>query len=227
MVAGAWLCSLKYSVTPLSLPIAHTACGCSSGACSRTCLHKPVTRAGLQSFTLTLARGCLQKQSCECLSPDGAKYFYTSLPQSLSLCITARKRYGRKIRAARRRRGQVTPNLQLYFQASQLNYSANWALRKSSTSCSQVTEHGTDELCSAAAIAADVAALCRSSWLSWGSPCVFAGFPGCSGGPQPRLKTPFPWWSLCFSLLGLCVCSQKWESAGGHSWSCPMLGTKT
>lgn len=150
----------------------NTACGCSSSACSRTCLHKPVTRAGLQFFTLTLARGCVQKQSCECLSPDGAKYFYTSLPQSLSLCITARKRYGRKIRAARRRRGQVTPNLQLYFQASQLNYSANWALRKISTSYRQVTEHGTDELRSAAAIVTDIAAPCRSSQLSWGSPCV-------------------------------------------------------
>lgn len=115
MVADAWLCSLKYPLTPPSLAITHTPCGCSSDACSRTCQHKPVTRAGLQFFTVTLARGHLWKQSCECLSPDGTKYFYTSLPQSLSLCITARRRYGRKIRAARRRREQVNPNLQLYF----------------------------------------------------------------------------------------------------------------
>lgn len=122
-----------------SQPIAHTASSSSSPG-SRTCQHKPATRAGLQFFTLTLVRGHLQKQSCECLSPDGAKCFHTSLPHSLSLCITARKKYSRKIRAARRRRGQVTPNLQLYFQASQFNYSANWALRKISTSY-QVTEH--------------------------------------------------------------------------------------
>lgn len=51
--------------------------------------------------------------------------------------------------------------------------------------------------------------------------CLFSGFPGCSGGPQPRLKTLLPWWCRCFSLLGLRVCSQKWERAGGHSWSCP------
>lgn len=207
---------------PPSLPLAHPACGCGSSARSRTRQHKPVTRAGLQFFTLTLARSCLRKQGCECLSPDGAKYFYTSLPQSLSLCITARKRYGRKIRAARRRREQVTPNLQLYFQASQLNYSANWAPRKTSTSSHQIWEHGTDELRSAAACVADVAALCRGSQLSWGSPCVsvfrvswlFLGVP--SPGSRPRCRGGVGV-SPCWDSVSVAKNGSVQEDTAGHA----------
>lgn len=183
-----------------------------------------MTRAGLQFFTLILARACLRKQGCECLSPDGAKYFHTSLPQSLSLCITARKRYGRKIRAASRRRGQVTPNLQLYFQASQLNYSANPAPRKISTGSHQVLEHSTDELHSAAALVADVAALCRGSQLPWGSPCVSVCRVFWLFWESPaRAQDPIAVAVVAFFLAGtLCVCSQKWdmqEDTASHALS--------
>lgn len=52
--------------------------------------------------------------------------------------------------------------------------------------------------------------------------CLFAGFSGCSGSPQPGLRTPLPWQWWHFSLLGLCVCSQKWdmqEDTASHALS--------
>lgn len=71
------------------------------------------------------------------------------IPRFLRACLFAllpEKDSYRNIKIPRGKGGGITPNLQLYFQASQLNYPANWAQRKINTSRHQVSEGGMDEL---------------------------------------------------------------------------------
>lgn len=98
----------------------------------------------------------------------------------------------------------------------------NWAPRKTSTSSHQIWEHGTDELRSAAARVADVAALCRGSQLSWGSPCVsvfrvswlFLGVP--SPGSRPRCRGGVGV-SPCWDSASVAKNGSMQEDTAGHA----------
>lgn len=194
---------------PLSLPLAHPACGCGSSARSRTRQHKPVTRAGLQFFTLTLARGCLRKQGCECLLMEPSIF----IPHFLRACLFALlpgKDTAERSEQPEEGGGRSLPICSFIFrllnsiiqQIGLRGKPAQAPIRYGSTArMSSVLQLPLSLMLQ---LFAEVPS-CPGALLV----CLFSGFPGCSGGPQPRLKTPLPWWCRCFSLLGLRVCSQK------------------
>lgn len=133
------------------------------------------------------------------------------IPHFLRACLFAllpEKDSYRNIKIARGKRGGITPNLQLYFQASQLNYLANWAQRKIDTGyqraawmSSTVELHG--KLCSLAAVTLPPA--CSASWPWLGNP--------------PALR-----WCRSFSSPGLSVRSWKHEHAEHISFLEPGRG---